>query len=268
MGSLMQELKRQASFFLRQKIKTARLALTDVTPAQILTEEVTNGDSMAADVHAITLISRAAFEVDDYERIVHILHLRLSKFDEVNWRGSYKALVLLEHLLTHGPQRIAEEFESDQDFITDMANFSYVDDKGFDWGLSVKKKAERVIELLEDRVYLKEERAKARKLTFGIKGFGSFSQNVSSTDGTNSHAVLRSNSLLFGDHHHHHDVELESNLLASHEYSNLLATNKRMADDNLKGWSKTYRSHGYAMEEDHPFWDKEHQTRVSLLSSV
>ncbi|XP_011091472.1 ENTH domain-containing protein C794.11c [Sesamum indicum] len=268
MGSLMQELKRQASFFLRQKIKTARLALTDVTPAQLLTEEVIYGDSMAADIHAITLISRAAFEVDDYDRIVHILHLRLSKFDEVNWRGSYKALVLLEHLLTHGPHRIAEEFESDQDIIRDMANFSYVDEKGFDWGLSVKKKAERVIELLEDRAYLKEERARARKLTFGIKGFGSFSHNGSSNNDTNARTVLRSNSLLFGDHHHHHDIEVEGNLLASDEYSNLLATNKKMADDNLKGWSHTYRSHGYAMEEDHPFWDKEHQTRVSLLSSV
>ncbi|KAK4425226.1 Clathrin interactor EPSIN 2 [Sesamum alatum] len=222
---------------------------------------------MGTDVNVMRLISRAAFEVDDYDRIVHILHLRLSKFDEMNWRGSYKALVLLEHLLTHGPHRIAEEFESDQDIIRDMANFSYVDDKGFDWGLSVKKKSERVIELLEDRAYLKEERARARKLTFGINGFGSFSQNTTSNNDTKSHTVLRSNSLLFGDHHH--DFEVETNLLASDEHSNLLATNKKKtADDNLKGWSHTYRSHGYVTEEDHPFWDKEHQTRVSLLSSV
>ena len=29
------EFKRQASFFFKEKIKTARLALTDVTPAQL-----------------------------------------------------------------------------------------------------------------------------------------------------------------------------------------------------------------------------------------
>lgn len=29
------EFKKQASFFLKEKIKTARLALTDVTPAQM-----------------------------------------------------------------------------------------------------------------------------------------------------------------------------------------------------------------------------------------
>lgn len=35
MGSSFNEFKRQASFFLRDKIKTARLKLTDVTPAQL-----------------------------------------------------------------------------------------------------------------------------------------------------------------------------------------------------------------------------------------
>lgn len=35
---------------------------------------------MAPDAHAMRLISRAAFEVDDYERIVHILHHRSSLF--------------------------------------------------------------------------------------------------------------------------------------------------------------------------------------------
>lgn len=59
-----------------------------------------------------------------------MIWLRLSKFDACNWRGSYNALVVLEYLLTHGPLRIAEEFQSDQDTIKEMATFHYVDDKG------------------------------------------------------------------------------------------------------------------------------------------
>jgi epsin len=36
MGSpLLHEFKRQASFFFKEKIKTARLALTDVTPTEL-----------------------------------------------------------------------------------------------------------------------------------------------------------------------------------------------------------------------------------------
>ncbi|OVA18827.1 Epsin domain [Macleaya cordata] len=71
------EFKKQASFFLKEKIKTARLVLTDVTPAELLTEEATNGNPWAPDTRTMGLISRAAFEVDDYWRIVEILHKRL-----------------------------------------------------------------------------------------------------------------------------------------------------------------------------------------------
>ncbi|KAK4835592.1 hypothetical protein QYF36_011674 [Acer negundo] len=66
--------KTQASFYLKEKIKTARLVLTDVTPVELLTEEVTNGNPRPPDTQTMGVISRAAFEVDDYWRIVEILH--------------------------------------------------------------------------------------------------------------------------------------------------------------------------------------------------
>ncbi|KAI3751372.1 hypothetical protein L2E82_22456 [Cichorium intybus] len=171
------ELKKQASFFLKEKIKTARLALTDVTPAQLLTEEATDEDSWPSDTRTMGLISRAAFEVDDYWRIVDILHKRLWKFNKENWRGSYKALVILEHLLTHGPERVSEEFQCDKEVIKEMSIFQHLDEKRFNWGLRVREKSKRILKLLdEDRSFLKQERYKARKVTSGIKGFGSFNQ--------------------------------------------------------------------------------------------
>ncbi|XP_042510737.1 epsin-3-like [Macadamia integrifolia] len=178
------EFKKQASFFLKEKIKTARLALTDVTPAQLLTEEATNENPWSPDTKTMGLISRAAFEIDDYWRIVDILHKRLSRFDRNNWRISYKALILLEHLLTHGPGSIAEEFETDKDIIREMESFQYIDERGFNWGLTVRNKSERVLKLLEKGPLLKEERDRARKLTRGIEGFGSFSHRPSSTEAT------------------------------------------------------------------------------------
>lgn len=51
----------------------------------------------------------------------------------------------------------------------------------FNWGLTVKKKSERVLKLLERGTFLKEEREKARRLTHGIKGFGSLNRNLPST---------------------------------------------------------------------------------------
>ncbi|XP_058109694.1 epsin-3-like [Magnolia sinica] len=175
------ELKKQASFFLREKIKTARLALTDVTPAELLTEEATNGNPWAPDTRTMGLISRAAFEIDDYWRIVEILHKRLARYDIKHWRESYQALVLLEHLITHGPESVAAEFRSDQDVIRELESFQYIDERGFNWGLTVRKKSERILQLLEKGPLLKEERDRARKLTRGIEGFGSFCQRSSSS---------------------------------------------------------------------------------------
>ncbi|KAJ6750638.1 hypothetical protein OIU85_001200 [Salix viminalis] len=135
------ELKKQASFFFKEKIKSARLALTDVTPAELLAEEATGGNPWAPDNPTLGSISRAAFEVDDYWRIVEILHKRFSTFEKNNWRPSYNSLIVLEHLLTHGPESVAGEFQIDLDVIREMESFQCIDEKGFNWGLAARKKS-------------------------------------------------------------------------------------------------------------------------------
>lgn len=45
----------------------------------------------------------------------------------------------------------------------------------FNWGLAVRNKSERILKLLEEGTLLKEERSRARRLSRGIQGFGSFS---------------------------------------------------------------------------------------------
>ncbi|XP_057751163.1 epsin-3 [Arachis stenosperma] len=187
------EFKKQASFFLKEKIKSARLALTDVTPAELMTEEATTGNPWAPDIPTLRSISRAAFEVDDYWRIVEILHKRFLKFDKKNWRASYNSLIVLEHLLTHGPESAKDEFQCDKDVIRQLKSFQYVDDKGFNWGLNVRKKSERIITLLEEATLLKEERNRARRLSRGIQGFGSFCQR--STTKTPAQGILREKSM-------------------------------------------------------------------------
>ncbi|XP_077239076.1 ENTH/VHS family protein [Tasmannia lanceolata] len=194
------ELKKQASFFFKEKIRTARLALTDVTPAQLLTEEATNGNPWGPDTRTMGLISRAAFEIDDYWRIVEILHNRFLRFDRKNWRESYKALILLEHLLTHGPESVAAEFHGDRDVIRELGRFQYIDERGFNWGLNMRKKSERILQLLEKGELLKEERNRARKISRGIEGFGSFCHRSSSSSDEN----FRESAIAFGRSNSHY----------------------------------------------------------------
>ncbi|XP_015169993.1 clathrin interactor 1-like [Solanum tuberosum] len=258
---LLHEFKRQASFFLKEKIKTARLALTDVTHTQLLAEEATAGDLIAPNMQTMRLISRAAFEVDDYWRIVDILHKRLSKFDRRNWRPSYKAVMLLEYLLTHGPESIAEEFQSDEDVIRQMESFQYVDEKGFNWGSSVRNMSERVIELLEDRSFLKEERQRARKVTVGIKGFGSFcNRPVSGEDSMKEERYLRSNSEFTDCQNKENQImDSETMFICKQRLANALIIHKNVIDDPISD----------AMEwNQHPFCDiRDNHSQASLLST-
>ncbi|XP_021910243.1 clathrin interactor 1-like [Carica papaya] len=242
------EFKRQASFFLKEKIKTARLVLTDVTPAQLLTEEVTDDNPLktSPDARAMRVISQAAFEVDNYWRIVEVLHGRLLKFDEKTWRISYNAVILLDHLLTHGPLRIADEFQGEKQVIEDMTNFKFIDEKGFNWGLSVRKLSERVLKLLENITFLREERTRCRKVTRDIQGFGNFSQPVttSSTDKT-----MSSNNY-------------QSNKMRGRSYSMDIRKDFLMEKDDEKGLSTQLSS------SHHPFCNTKYEAKASLLAML
>ncbi|KAF7811311.1 clathrin interactor 1 [Senna tora] len=262
MGSpLLHEIKKQASCFFKDKIRTARLILTDVTPVQLMTEEVTNENLWPPDTRAIGVISRAAFEVDDYWRIVEILHQRLEKFDKRNWRGSYKALILLEHLLTHGPLRVSEEFHCDENVIKEIGQLQYIDEKGFNWGLSVKKLSERILKLLKNNDFLREERARARELSRGIQGFGSFGKQTCAMDGSlnalPSKKYGRCNSHY--DYHHHQSKGLEGNRQEEQ-------VEKVMESKLLKQEKNSNLEDGFNFEENHPFLDQESFTSASLLS--
>ena len=96
-----------------------------------MTEEATNGDASPPNVKTMGLIARQAFEIDEYVRIADVLHRRFAGFDRRQWREAYKALLLLEHLLTHGPRSVAAEFQKDRDAIARMATFQHIDEKGY-----------------------------------------------------------------------------------------------------------------------------------------
>ncbi|KAF5183708.1 Epsin-2 [Thalictrum thalictroides] len=185
MGTLiLNEMKKRASGFLHDKYKSARLVLTDVTRAELLAEEATNNEPCSPDAKTMTRIAQASFEVDDYWRVVDVLHGRLYNLDWKLWRQSYKALVLLEFLLTHGPEDFAEEFQSDTDVIQEFGNFKHIDEKGFNWGACMQKKSERILKLLSGGEFFKEARLKAIKVTREIKGFGNLAASPSSSSST------------------------------------------------------------------------------------
>ncbi|XP_020267172.1 ENTH domain-containing protein C794.11c isoform X2 [Asparagus officinalis] len=120
----------------------------------------------------MTRISEAAYDNDEYWRIIDVIHRRLRYVNYKEWRQSYKTLVLLEFLLTHGPEDIFEEFHCDSRVIGELGKMNYVDERGFNWGACMKKKSQKILKLLMDEDYLAEERSKALTISKEIQGFG------------------------------------------------------------------------------------------------
>ncbi|KAJ0235716.1 ENTH/VHS family protein [Hirschfeldia incana] len=195
------EIKKQASLFLHDKYNVARLVLTDVTEIELLVEEVTNDDPCSPDAKTMTKIAEASFNTVDYWRIVDVLHRKIGKGEGEmkKWREAYKAMVLLEFLLTHGPLHLPHDFLYDLDHIRFLSTFQYVDDKGFDWGAKVQKKADQIQTLLLGKEELREARLKALKITSQINGFGnstSFSTPPPPTPPLSSSPLKRSGTML------------------------------------------------------------------------
>ncbi|XP_025822746.1 epsin-3-like [Panicum hallii] len=168
------EVKRQASGFLQDKYKQARLALGDVTPAELLVQEATNNDPCVPDAKTLACIADAAFDMDDCWRIAKVLHHRLGRAaDWKQWRPVYKALVVLEFLLTHGPEDLLLEFRPDMPAMHDLRSFHYVDDKGFNWGACMQRRTDSILSLLTDADRLREARRRAIRVSHEVHtGFG------------------------------------------------------------------------------------------------
>ncbi|CAN6823345.1 unnamed protein product [Brassica oleracea] len=278
------DLKKQASFFFKEKLKTARLALTDVTPLQLMTEEATDGESCGPNTQTLGSISKAAFEFEDYLQIVNVLHKRLAKFDQRNWRMAYNSLIVVEHLLTHGPESVSDEFQGDKDVISQMQSFQQIDEKGFNWGLSVRRKSEKVLRLLEKGDLLKEERKRARELSRGIQGFGSFNRKPSKNEvlqESSSYRKCNSNFTKYIEDDQEINTMVSPNVTGhfpqplvidpNEESGRSMKKNMDPEDEEnteinpLLGCDKKEGQDLVKEEENHPFTDGENKHIVSLL---
>uniref|UniRef100_A0A1J3F962 ENTH domain-containing protein n=1 Tax=Noccaea caerulescens TaxID=107243 RepID=A0A1J3F962_NOCCA len=118
----------------------------------------------------------------------------MAMFDRREWRGTYNTLTMLNHLLVNGPLSVFNEFQDERELIEDAINTEWIDERGFDCGLKVRNVAEKVLRLLEDGMFFKDERERNRKQSIGriITGFGnsSFVDIQSETNNGRDSSVL------------------------------------------------------------------------------
>ena len=79
-----------------------------------------------------------------------------------NWRHVYKSLVLLDHLIKYGNERVSQQCKENIFAIQTLKDFQYVEDQK-DQGHNVREKAKQLVALLKDDERLRNERRKAQE---------------------------------------------------------------------------------------------------------
>ncbi|CAL9080858.1 unnamed protein product [Musa textilis] len=162
------EAKKQS--FLKSKVRAARILLTNVTRAELLAKEATSSKPWPPqDTGTLHGISEATFDIDDFYRVVDVLHGRFAFASSSN-------LVPPEEV-SKVVAWTTDELARDKEVMQKMCNFHCYDEMGHNWGSTMKKKAERVLRLMEKGPFLKEERDRLRQTTRRIQGFGNSSSD-------------------------------------------------------------------------------------------
>lgn len=147
--------------FIKWGQKQVRQFALNLTETELRTEEATNNDPWGPHGSEMSKLAEEALDHEKYREIMGIIARRLNDTGE-NWRHVYKALLLLEHLIKHGPIRVARDTQANGDLLRSLQSFEYKDKTGRDQGLNVRNRAKELVALVSDGEKLEEARENAR----------------------------------------------------------------------------------------------------------
>ncbi|KAM3302794.1 clathrin interactor EPSIN 1 [Capsicum chacoense] len=123
---------------------------------------------------ALADIAQATKKYSECQMVMNVLWSRLPETGK-NWRYVYKALAVIEYLVAHGSERAVDEIVEHTFQISSLTSFEYVEPNGKDMGINVRKKAETIVALLNNKEKIQEVRDKAaanRDKYFGLSSSG------------------------------------------------------------------------------------------------
>ncbi|CAK9154005.1 unnamed protein product [Ilex paraguariensis] len=109
---------------------------------------------------ALAEIAQATKKFSECQMVMNVLWVRLSETGRT-WRYVYKALAVIEYLVAHGSERAVDDIIEHTFQISSLASFEYVEPSGKDQGVNVRKKAENIVSLLNNKDKIQEVRNKA-----------------------------------------------------------------------------------------------------------
>ncbi|XWS26379.1 hypothetical protein CRYUN_Cryun26dG0027200 [Craigia yunnanensis] len=109
---------------------------------------------------ALAEIAQATKKFTECQMVMNVLWTRLGETGK-DWRYVYKALAVIEYLISHGSERAVDDIIEHTFQISSLTSFEYVEPSGKDMGINVRKKAEIIVGLLNNKEKIQEARNKA-----------------------------------------------------------------------------------------------------------
>ncbi|KAI5354266.1 hypothetical protein L3X38_007161 [Prunus dulcis] len=143
---------------------------------------------------ALAEIAQATKKFSECQMVMNVLWTRLTETGK-DWRYVYKALAVIEYLVSHGSERAVDDIIEHTFQISALTSFEYVEPNGKDLGINVRKKAETIVALLNNKDKIQEVRNKAaanRDKYFGLSSTGITYKSGSATSASFSSSSYQS----------------------------------------------------------------------------
>jgi len=128
-------------------------------------------------------ICEACFDPEGYRQVLGVIARRLQEKDE-RWRMAYKALLLLEYLIKHGPEKVWRDVQQSGSVLQRLQRFEYVDDNQRDHGVNVRHRAQEIQELVANEERVREERRKAAENKAKYSGYSANQMRTAASSGS------------------------------------------------------------------------------------
>ncbi|KAL9230365.1 hypothetical protein vseg_005727 [Gypsophila vaccaria] len=141
---------------------------------------------------ALAEIAQATKKFTECQMVMNVLWTRLGETGK-DWRYVYKSLTVIEYLIANGAERAVDDIIEHTFQISSLTGFEFVEPNGKDVGINVRKKAENIVALLNNKDKIQEVRNKAAATREKYVGLSSTGISYKSSSASSGGGISQSN---------------------------------------------------------------------------
>jgi len=149
---------------MKSVIRSIKNEINNYDEGERLVREITSNERAPPSREMLTQLQLMLGDRNQFETIVKMLFKRLRDYNSI--RHVEKSLICIEFLLKNADRKFVRYCQMDKKSIQKLTRYRYIlgNNNGVpvDYGGGVRKRAKRIVDLLETEEKLKEERAKAQ----------------------------------------------------------------------------------------------------------